>query len=132
MENSRGNDLDDALARTIAVRAWHHCDHVFKTLGADSGFDSLPEFQNHVRGECPELSWLQDLCNETKHREISRYAPNIDAARQHDSAFSREFSRDFDISFGELILPDGQEVWFLDAAERTLEFWSRFFEENGI
>lgn len=132
MEEFRSNDLDDALARNVAVKAWHLGDHAFKALGTRSGFDSLPQFQNHVRDECPELAWLQDVCIETKHGEITRYPPRIHAARLHRGSFSRGFSRGFDVSRLEISFPDGQKVWFIDAAERALEFWWRFLEDNGL
>ena len=52
----------------------------------------------HVCGECPELAYLQDICNESKHGEITRYVANVKEARHHRGAFSSAFSHDFDIS----------------------------------
>ena len=48
---------------------------------------------------CPELSYLQDICNESKHAEITKYKARIKKAHLHRGAFSRGFSGDINISF---------------------------------
>ena len=102
-------------------------------LGSNSEFAGLRELQEHVRGACPELAYLQDICIESKHAEIARYSPRIDEARFHGGAFSRDFSSDdFDTSRLEIVLPRGRKVAFNDVADCTVEFWSRFMEARGI
>lgn len=132
VERFKDDDLNQDLARDCALKAWHLCDHVYKALGANSRFPSLQKFQNHIRDVCPELAYLQDICVATKHGKITRYKPHINSARHHRGAFSRDFSRDFDISYLEIELVGGQTVFFLDVVDRAVEFWSRFFDDHGI
>ena len=133
VERFKDDDLDEDLARDCACKAWHLCDHVSKALGPNSPFPTLKELQDHVRGVCPELAYLQDICNESKHAEITRYVARIKEARHHRGDFSsKDFSRDFDISCLEIELLGGQTVWFLDVVGRAVGFWSDFFEKHGI
>lgn len=53
-------------------------------------------------------------------------------ARHHRRAFSRGFSRGFDISRLEIELLEGQTLLFLDVADRLVDFWSDFFEDHRI
>ena len=126
--------LDVDLARDCAGKAWHLCDHVFKALGSNSEFAGLKELQDHVRSACPELGYLQDICIESKHAEITRYSPRIDEARVHVGDFSREdfCSDDFDTSCLEIVLRQGQKVSFNEVVDRAVEFWSTFLVARGI
>ena len=132
VERLKDRDLDEDLARDCACKAWHLCDHISKALGPNSPFPTLKELQDHVRGVCPQLAYLQDICNESKHAEITRYVARIKEDRYHRGAFSKDFSRDFDISRLEVEVLGGQTVWFLDVVGRAVGFWSDFFEKHGI
>ena len=131
-ERFRNDDLNEDLARDCAIKAWQLCDHVFNALGSTSRFATLGGLQDHVKHTCPELAYLQDICTASKHGEISRYTPRITEARFQGGAFSRDFSRDFDISRLEIELPGGQTIFFNDVADRAVDFWSKFFDDNGI
>ena len=128
------DDVDADLARDCAGKAWHLCDHVFKALGPNSKFRDLKDLQHQVRAACPELAYLQDVCTESKHAEITKYPPSIDEARGHIGDFSKEdfCSDDFDTSRLEIRLPGGKTVLFNDAVERAVGFWSTFLECRGI
>ena len=131
----RHDDLNEDLARDCAGKAWHLGDHVFKVLnalGPNPPYAELSAFQNQVREDCPELAYLQDICNETKHAEITRYTPRIVEARLHGGAFSRAFSRGFHISRLEIELCGGETVSFNDVIDRALDYWSKFFDDHGI
>ena len=131
-EKFNNDDLNEDLARDCAIKAWQICDHVFNALGSTSRFTTLGGLQDHVKHTCPELAYLQDICTESKHGEISRYTPRIAEARFQGGAFSHGFSRGFDISRLEIKLPGGQTIFFNDVLDRTVEFWSKFFDDNGI
>ena len=128
------DDLNVDLARDCASKAWHLCDHVFKALGSNCEFAGLGELQDHVRRVCPEIAYLQDICIESKHAEITRYPPHIDETRFHVGDFSREdfCSNDFDTSRLEIGLPSGQKVAFNEVVKHAIEFWSEFLETHGI
>ncbi len=126
--------LNEDLARDCAIKAWQLCDHVFIALGPGSQFARLTDFQNHVRGSCPELGYLQDICTEAKHGKISKYSPRIDEARHRPGDFSPDdfSSEDFDTSRLEIELPGGQTVLFADVVDRAVAFWSQFFFTHKI
>lgn len=128
----RHDDLNEGLARDCACKAWHLGDHVFKALGSNLPYAKLPAFQNQARVDCPELAYLQDICIESKHAEITRYTPRIVEARLHGGAFSRAFSRGFDIARLEIELCGGETVSFHDVIDRALDYWSGFFDDHGI
>ena len=134
MERIRGDDLNEDLARDCACKAWHLCEHVFKALGSNSQFPKLKDLKDHVRRSCPELGYLQDICNESKHGEITRYTPRINEAEFRDGDFSpQDFDpHDFDVPRLEIELLGGQTVFLLDVVDRAVGFWSDFFEGQGI
>ena len=132
VDRFRYDDLNEDMARECAIKAWQLCDHVFIALGEGKPFPDLRALQDHVRCNCSELAYLQDICNESKHGPISRYTPRIVEARSHGGAFSRSFSSDFDISCLEIELPGGCTIWFIDVVDRAVVFWSQFFEDHGI
>ena len=134
VERFQDDDLNEDLARDCACKAWHLCDHVFKALGSNSQFPKLKDLKDHVKRRCPEIAYLQDICIEVKHAEITRHVSHIKVkeARHHRGAFSRAFSRGFDISCLEIELLGGQTIFFLDAADHAVGFWVDFFEGEGI
>ena len=132
VERLKDEDLNVDLARECAGKAWHLCDHAFKALGTNSEFGTLRALQDHVRAVCPELAYLQDICIESKHAQITKYEPRIDEARVHGGAFSRGFSDDFDTSRLEIVLPGGRKVPFKKVVGRAVEFWSAFLNAYGI
>ena len=134
VEKFEDDNLNKDLARDCAIKAWHLCDHVFKALGPNSQFINLGDLQDHVRRNCPELSYLQDICIDSKHGEITHYSPRIDKAEFQDGDFShRDFdTHDFDIPRLEIELAGGQTVLFSDVVDRVVNFWSKFFGDNGI
>ena len=77
------DDLNEDLARDCAYKAWHLCDHAWQARGSNSPFASLRKLQTHARRACPELAYLQDICTESKHGEITKYTPSIKEARHH-------------------------------------------------
>ena len=134
VERFKRDELNADLARECAGKAWHLCDHAFKALGANSGFGKLRTLQEHVREACPELAYLQDICIESKHAQITMYTPRIDAARVHVGDFSGEdfSSADFDTSRLEIVVRGGKAVSFNDVVDRAVEFWSDFMDAHGI
>ena len=131
-ERFQNDDLNEDLARDCAIKAWQLCDHVFNALGSTSRFATLRSLQDHVKHTCPELAYLQDICTASKHGDNSRYTPRIAEARFHGGAFSRGFSRGFDISRLEIKLPGDQTKFFNDVLDRAVNFWSKFFDDNLV
>ena len=132
VDRFKNDDLNTDLARDCAIKAWHLCEHVFDALGSNLPFANLSDFQKYVRGACPQLAHLQIICNASKHGERLRNTGKIKEARVHGGAFSKAFSRGFDISRLEIELTGGKTVPFDDVVDRAVAFWSQFFAQNGL
>ena len=132
-ERFGNDDLNLDLARQCAIKAWHLCDHAFKTDSVNSRFKSLGDFQAHAKRACPELGYLQDICTESKHGEITRYEPQIDETRYHHGDFSGDDfdPDDFDVSRLEVDVR-GRTFSFSAVLERVVVYWSKLFEEYQI
>ena len=131
-EKFKDDELNEDLARDCACKAWHLCDHVSRALDSNSPFASLRRLQDHVIRNCPELSYLKDICNASKHGESTSPKTRIEKAHLHRGAFNRGFSGAFDISRLEIELPSNQKVFFRDVVDRAVKFWSKFSDDNGI
>ena len=132
VERFRQDDLNKDLARDCAIKAWHLCEHVFDEHAGNLPFANLHDFAQHVRSACPELGHLQVICNASKHGEGLRKTGQVKEARHHSGAFSRGFSRDFDVSRLEIELTDGKTVDFDDVIDSAVAFWSQFFSRYGF
>lgn len=113
------------LARYSAIVAWAMCDWVRKDLGEQVKHEWIKE-------QCPALGYLQDLGNFFKHRELKSPKNSTLRAAIRTGSFSRGFSRGLDIVRLELVLEDGSNLWFEDAIHEALEFWEKYFTENGL
>ena len=133
VERFKDDELNADLARDCACKAWHLCDHVSRALGSNSPFASLRSLRDHVIRNCPELSYLKDICNASKHGDRTTPKTHIEKAYLHRGGFkNKAFSRDFNISRLEVELPSGQKVFFNDVVDCVVNFWPKFFDDNGI
>lgn len=117
--------VNPRLARYAAIVAWSMCDWVETEL-------ARPVQHSQFKEQCPALGYLQELANVFKHRKLRPRKAVTLAAAVKTGAFSRGFSRDFDIARLELHLEDGSKLWFEDVIQQALEFWDCFFRENGL
>ncbi len=117
--------VNPRLARYAAIIAWSMCDWVEVELQQSVQ-------HNQIKEQCPALGYLQELANVFKHRKLRKPESAILTAAVNTGAFSREFSRGFDIVRLELILEDGSRLMFDDVIQEALEFWERYFQENGL
>lgn len=134
IERFKDDDLNRDLAREISIKAWHLCDHVYRALSSNSSFATVGELQSQVRNSCPELAYLQEICTESKHAEITKWTPQVDEARRHEGDFCREDfdHRDFDVSRLEVKLVSGSVIDFDDVINRAMDYWSQFFKDYEI
>jgi len=54
----------------------------------------------------------------------------VKVTKLHNGAFSREFSREFDISILKIELNDGTTVCFEDEIKTVIEFWRKYLSSN--
>jgi len=124
--------LNTVLAREGAILCWSLCDWVFSEHGMALGFKSLRDLQEFVKNNCISMSYMQDLANSSKHKEITKYIPLLKEAKKHRGAFSRAFSRAFNISSLRLVLQNNTELWFEDELEKATTYWAAFFSSHGF
>ena len=134
VEKFKDDELNQDLARDCAIKAWHLCDHVSKAFGPNAPFARLRRLQAHAKGTCPELAYLQNICNESKHGARPHDRSGIDEAIFQDGDFSHlDFDpRDFSVPCLKIKVKDGPSVLFSDVVDHAVEFWAKFFDDNGI
>jgi hypothetical protein len=75
-----------------------------------------------------ESGIIRDVCDGTKHLQIDR-PPHVQVSDSgmKQGAFSKEFSRAFDIGGLFLTLHDGSKLYFDNVADKVLFFWKSYF-----
>ena len=78
-----------------------------------------------------ESGIIRDVCDGTKHLIIDR-PPHVQVSDSgmKQGAFSKAFSRAFDIGGLFLTLHDGTRVYFDNVADKVLTFWSSYFDSD--
>ena len=120
--------LNESLARDCALKSWHMCEHAYRLSHIQSKYTSLHDLQHHAKSKCPELSYMQDICNATKHVQITKYEPSIRSAELSDGDFcSGDWDlKDFDVGILKIITSDSKELDFVDALDSVVQFWRSF------
>ena len=113
------------FARSAHILAeWVVQDHVA------FGYQTQEHCRQDIYQRCPDLKAIRDLSNMAKHGgklEEGR-TPYFKAAKLHRGAFSRAFSRAFDISRLVLVMPDETELVYEDVVAEAQRFWEAFFD----
>lgn len=132
-EAFRSDALNNGLAVQIAQDAWSLVEIAHHELRLASALPQLGDFRRQVKDECPELAYMQDISNEHKHGEITKYTPRLKEARSTRGAFSQSFSRSFNISRLELVTETDQVLWFEDVMDTVVGYWQeKLTEMNAI
>ena len=121
---------DSRNALNCAMTAWHITDWAYNEFNQQllAQFPTLPSFQQDIKKQCPSLQIMNDITNKAKHYRITRYKPSIKETELHHGAFSKEFSREFDISALEIELNDGTFIYFEDEIKTVIDFWTRYLQ----
>jgi hypothetical protein len=79
-----------------------------------------------------ESGVLRDVCDGTKHLHIDR-PPHVQVSNSgmKQGAFSKAFSRAFDIGNLLLVLHDGSKIYFDNVADKVLRFWRDYFDNTN-
>ncbi len=117
--------LNIELAVRLAQDSWMLVDIVHSELKESKQLPKFKDFRDQIKSDCPELGYMQDIANESKHGEITHYAPVLKETKRHNGSFSQSFSRDFDISHLQLTTTSGQILWFEDILEAVICFWNQ-------
>ena len=122
----KSDPTNKSLARDCAIKSWHMCEHVFRQSHIQSEYTSLRGFQDHAKTDCPELAYMQDICNATKHVQITKYDPSIRSTELSGGFCPLGFSRGFDVRRLKIITGDNQKEDFLDAVDCVVQFWRSY------
>lgn len=118
------DDLNEDLALSCAHKLWHLCDWYYKENKDRLNYNQLSDLQGEFGRECKSLRVMRDVCNGSKHAEITKTKnPVIKKTKRNKGAFSSAFSRDFDVSVLEVELVDGTTKYFDDAVKEVMTFW---------
>jgi hypothetical protein len=126
---------DTTVSRTAlncSMTAWHLIEWVYhefdyKTSGQ---FNKLFQFQEHLKIQCPSLQIMQELTNGTKHCLLTRNNSVVKDTKLHQGPYSREYSREYDVSTLEIELNDGTKKYFEDEIELAVTFWKSYMQAN--
>lgn len=79
-----------------------------------------------------EIGIIRDVCDGTKHLHLSK-PPHVQVSDSgmRQGAFSKAFSRAFDIGGLYLSLHDGSKLYFDNVADKVLSFWKDYFEGSS-
>jgi len=127
-EQLNTDPLNKQIARQCAINAWHMCDQLQVQTDKKQQFRNLRELQDHVKTVCPELAYMQDICIESKHAQITRHPPSILSAELYKGDFCPlDFDRkDWNVSRLKITTSDNNEVDFLDALGCVIQFWRTY------
>jgi hypothetical protein len=120
------------LAALSAVLAWSLADWVVKLHGAQLGFNSIKDFQDHIRKGEPVFDQLQGLGNAFKHGgEVNH--PTLIRRANEDRYFQDGYVTPGYVR-NRLNIEDenGKKIDFAEALQRALKFWQEFFLKAGI
>src|SRR5690606_22305930 len=78
-----------------------------------------------------EIGILRDICDGTKHLHLDRPHLQVRDSGVRHGAFSKAFSRAFDIGGLFLTLHDGSKLYFDNVAHKVVAFWRNYFEDSS-
>ena len=120
------DELSTRKAVVCAMLGWHVADWLYAEhphLAVN-----LNAFQRRVRAECSALSYMRDVATATKHGS-THWEPAVKATETHGGAFSRGFSRDFDVPCLRLAIDGERWVYFDDQLAIARTYWEQFFNQ---
>lgn len=128
-EEFKLNPISSRIALNCAITSWHLTEWIFneyKHLFAQ--YNNLGMYQGAIKQLCPSLQIMHDLANGTKHYVLTKHNPIVNESNIHQGGFSREFSREFDISYLYLLLKNGTKLIFDDEIQSVVVFWKQYFK----
>lgn len=120
------------FAMNCSLTAWHLSEWIYNEFNnlLSNQFTDLSAFQQDLKNQCSSLQIMHDIANGTKHFKLTKHNPIINDTKLYIGGFSRDFSRDFDVSSLNIILKDGNKIYFEDEIEIAIEFWRTYLTTN--
>jgi hypothetical protein len=119
-EPSRGNAIPASLL------AWHIQEWIWhdEHPGEDTRSKDYQPFQEKLFLDCPELQWIRDVADASKHRGLGRQKPKVEV-REVKGTWPHN-ATPFTMR-----LDDGTRHDFADVLQRVIEFWrAKYFPYN--
>jgi hypothetical protein len=117
-------------ASNLSTSAWHLVDWTFEDYKSIHNIQNIGEFRETLYPSCQSLKIMHDLANAKKHKNLSRPKANLKNTKKHNGTFSREFSSDFDISYLEIELENGDKLSFEKEIDKVKSFWDDYFADK--
>jgi hypothetical protein len=112
------------------MTAWHLVDWVYRDAYPviEKAIDKarLQDFTQVLCDQCPELRYMNDIADGSKHCLLTRNSRNI-TETFFASGFSREFSDEFELARFRIKIDENNTVDFEDALEKVSKFWKAKF-----
>ncbi len=124
------DDLSVQKAKRLAISSWHLVDWTFEEYKPVHNYNNIGEYRKSLFFDCPSLKIMHDIATTTKHKLLSRPKADIKNTKEHQGAFSSDFSFDFDISYLELEKNDGTILSFREESEKVKMFWDNYFKDK--
>lgn len=117
-------------ASNLSISAWHLVDWTFKEYKLIHNLTNIGEFRETLYPNCPSLKIMHDLANAQKHKILDRSKANLKNTKKHNGSFSRDFSSDFDITYLEIELKNGDKLSFEKEIDKVKDFWDGYFSDK--
>lgn len=135
-EAFRADPLSSRIAINSAMTAWHLSEWLYEEYQSilHTKYPNRDSYLLNLRTTlCPDLDVMRGIANGSKHCKPPSNAQRVQDTAFHGGAFSREFSRDFDVSYLTVTLDDGSVIAFEDALSRVIAFWKAYLvREFGL
>ena len=115
------------FALQAATYTWHLHDWVWheQNPGVNSRGPQYTQFQSGLLSACPELGWLRDMTDASKHCGLGRVPEVAEAkARVVHYASLPLVLNNYPVEELILIMSDGSEKIFNDVLTTALDYWS--------
>lgn len=125
------NPASVRLAINFSLTAWHLTEWLFHGLlkynSFNEDFKNLTAFRKHLKQRCPELQYIRDIADGSKHVTLDRHPSFIKNSKSkkpfHHIRFGLSNTR---FSFLEIELKNGDTILFRKVVENVMLFWKDY------
>lgn len=124
------DDTSSTRALHIASEAWHMTEWVFNEFQPIHNHETLGDFRESLYPMCNSLKIMHDLAISSKHGNVKSPKAQIKETKKHLGVFTSQFSKEFDVTRLQIILENGDIVYFEDEIRNAVDFWKHYFVAN--
>lgn len=91
----------------------------------------LKDFIVEIKKVCPEMQFIHDITNGSKHAVLVRHNRQIESTEKKVGGFkATAFMKGFNVSCL-LLKVDNKQLYFDEVAKIIMDFWDNYFEERA-